>query len=265
MIPGADIVVVNYRTPRDLAAFCESYLEHRPGIPASLTIVNVDPTDEDEVVAGEWAGTLDAVVISFPTNVGYAHACNTAAVQGRHPVIALFNADIELTEGSIDACVGALLARPDWGVLGPRQVNRRGGRIVHGGIFGTRAAPDVRGWLLADRESYHDVRDDAVSVTGSAYFIKRSLWDDLTACEVYQRVAPGAEGAFLPTQHYYEETWCSYHAQAHGHRCVYFGPVSIVHRWHKASPHGSYVDRHVMPKSKAMFRAACAAHEIPCN
>jgi GT2 family glycosyltransferase len=261
MREGLDVVVVNYRTPGDLGGFLDSFTRHSGHVATSLTIANVAPLPGDEKLAHFFAERHDADIVTFTENVGYARACNHAATLGDRKVLAFFNADVRLTAGALDECYGALMARPDWGVLGPRQIDDHG-RYTHAGIFGTQAQPSMRGWHKRVSGAYEDIRDDAVSVSGAAYFVPRKVWADLTGCEVYREIAPDAEGAFLPTPHYYEETWCSYHAQAHGLKCVYFGTVTIVHRWHQASPVGGRAER-LMPQSRAMFRAACDRHGIP--
>lgn len=257
-LPGVNIVVVNYKTPGDLRRFCDSVARFEPTVPWTLTVVNVCPEQEDLEVA-RWAHSWGATTVAWKDNVGYARACNAAALTTAMPVLALFNADIILTAGAIDECVAALSEHPTWGVLGPRQVDDDG-RMTHGGIFGTHARPEFRGWRLHDQVAYTDVRE-AVTVSGSAYFVKRRAWEQLTACPLYQQAAPGAEGAFLPTPHYFEETFCSYHAHAHGWQVMYFGPVKIVHRWHKASPVGGWAEQQ-FPVSQSIFRVACDVHEI---
>lgn len=251
-----DIVVVNYKTPADLRQFLESLAANRPTVPATLTVVDVEAAAYEGGLTGpgipaRWLVTAD--------NIGYARACNMGASAGEHDVIALFNADVEVTAGSIDRCHDALLAEDDWAVLGPRQVDRAG-RLRHAGIFGTLAHPSHRGWAEPDVGQYVDVRE-AVTVSGSAYFCKRAVWGQLTSCPLYQDMAPGAQGAFLPTAHYYEETFCSYHAQSHGHIVVYLGSVTMTHKWHRASPLNGWADQQVAA-SRAYFRAACDHHGI---
>jgi GT2 family glycosyltransferase len=252
-----DIVVVNYHTPEDLKLFLDSVDRFPPACPSTLTVIDV--AAEAEVTTFDWAGGV-GTVHGIIGNIGYARACNYGATRGSGDVIALFNADIEVTAGALDACHDALQAEASWGILGPRQIDNRR-RLRHAGIFGTHAKPVHRGWQELDRGQYTDVRD-AVTVSGSAYFVKRQVWNELTNCPQYRDIAPSALGAFLPTQHYYEETWCSYHAWAHDYRVIYFGPVTIFHQWHRASPVGGWAERQ-MPNSRDYFRSACDLHGIP--
>lgn len=255
-----DIIVVNYHTPHDLDAFLASLNRFPPTGPASLTVVDVD-TGEEKTTPFDWAGGTGSR-IAVTDNIGYGRACNLAAQQGENAVIAMFNADVEVTACSLDFCKAALVAGTDWGVLSPCQVDTYN-RIRHAGIFGSNSSPVHRGWNEIHRNQYSDVRE-AVTVSGSAYFIKRTVWDELTQCELYREVAPDATGAFLPTTHYYEETYCSYHSREHGHRVMYYGPMTMIHKWHQASPVGGWAEQQ-MPISREYFRKACAHHGIDCD
>lgn len=260
--PGLDIVVVNYRTPDDLESWVNSFLKHEPTYPYDLWIANVEPRDWDQR-HGRFMHDLvpHATYVEFPTNVGYATAVNRCLEEGSRSVVLAMNADTRITPGVLDECYEKLLSRPDWGVLGPRSTDELL-RITHAGIFGTHEQPQLRGWLQKDRGQFSELRDDAVSVSGSAYFCKRHVWQELTDCPIYQSVAEGAEGAFLPTTHYYEETACSYHAVAHGYKVVYDGEDHLVHIWHRASPVGGWAEQQ-MGASREFFRVFCDAHGIP--
>jgi GT2 family glycosyltransferase len=257
-----DLIVVNYHTEKDL----EEFLLSVPGAcslrGATLTVIDVETGQArtrsfpagmggKAPIVGRWIEVVD--------NIGYGRACNLGASTGVNEVIAFFNADVVLSEESIDRCFWALRGHSTWGVLGPRQVDDKGA-IVHAGIFGTNVEPRHRGWKAKDVGQFEDV-EEAVTVSGSAYFIKRRVWDQLTNCKLYKDAAPDSIGAFLPTPHYYEETWCSYHARAHEWQVMYYGPVTMTHKWHRASPVGGWAERQ-MAVSQRTFREVCDAHGI---
>lgn len=249
-----DVVVVEYKTPDLLHDFVYSYAQNAwDG--CTLTVVRVGESSTSTF----FKNVIDHRVIYSPENIGYARACNMGAEKGTNDAILLANADTLLTDG-LRACYEALMERPDWGILGPRQVNEHS-QITAGGIFGTERSIGQRGWNDVDMGQYSDVREDAKSVSGSLYFIKRSLWDELTNCQFMQEAYPGIEGAFIPTPHYYEETCCSYHARHHGYKVVYFGPVQMKHFWHKSSPIGGHAERSVAT-SKTMMRQFLDSHGI---
>lgn len=267
-----DIVIVNWRTPWDLERALRTLRQNPPSTQFNLTVVNVEPEEADTYAAHEnlgWVDPSDGVAMLIPTqdNIGYAQACNLGAEYGdstRDPgqVIGLFNADVEFTPGVIDECVDALLANDRWAVVGPRQVNRDG-RFTAAGIVGTRERPRHRGWMKKDTGQFSDVVS-CPTVAGSAYFIKRHVWDELTFSDRYRDAVANAglpfpRGAFLPTEHFYEETFCSYHAIERGYECVYFGPARMIHNHQGtgAPPSGA------VTRSRQAFRQVCDEMGIP--
>lgn len=249
---GVDVVVTNYRTEDDLTRFCESYESGTAGIDSSLAIMNVAPLVDFDAPKG-------AFLHNFEANCGYAVASNYGASVGNREVVALFNADTVLFDNTLKECHDSLMAHDDWGVLGPLQVNSNGA-ITSAGVDGTNSNPHMRGWRSRRIERFRDTIE-AVTVSGSAYFVKREAWNELTNCPVYRESHPSAEGAFLPTRHYYEETWCSYHARAHGWKVIYFGQAAMIHEWHKASPVGGWAEKQ-MTESRKVFRRMCQRHGI---
>lgn len=263
IFPGVDLIVCNYRTPSELHGFLCSYIQYTPRVPHSLHVVNVDPTTEDIDIA-RGAGVLCAYT-EHPTNVGHAVASNEAASRGDREVIGLLNADTRLMRGTIEECYRQLLANPDWGVVGPRQVDESGA-ITHAGVFGSQLNPTFDGrWHAKDVGQYNEIRTDCVNVSGSAYFMRREVWNELTDCPLYRDVVTsrGLEptGALLPTKHYYDETYTSYHAIGHGYKVVYLGTVCMVHNWHKSSKIGGYAEM-TLNESREFFREACDVHGL---
>jgi GT2 family glycosyltransferase len=266
---AVDVVVVNYHTDDLLHDFIDSYWKSMfEG--CTLTVVEVDPGNFPKAyhvhngmhdVLEQYGPIND--LIEFDSNVGYARACNAGAQHGQNDVILFANADTVLNPEALRQCYEALDLNVQWGVLGPRQVDDQG-FITAGGIFGTDTNIGQRGWQELDHGQYSDIREDAKSVSGSLYFIKRHVWEQLTNCEYMQRAYPHIEGAFIPTPHYYEETCCSYHARAHGWKIVFFGPAKMIHLWHRASPHGGAADMKV-EESKEMMRSFCRLHGITCE
>lgn len=267
-----DMVVVNYKTPEDLDHFLLSLMfntsEEDMDRMKSITIVNVDPEATDIKIAHDYAFSLSSILgmdvhtLNMPWNCGYAIACNRGAQFGSSEVVAFFNADTMLRSGVVDGCVRAFIDNAHWGIVGPKQVDDEN-RITHAGIFGPDNKPQLRGWK-EHGDKYDDVRDDCYSVSGSAYFVRRALWDELRFCPIFIESCNGingeyGDGAFLPTPHYYEETYLSVHARKHGWKIAYLGNLEMVHRWHKASAVGGKADK-LFPKSREIFRKACREH-----
>lgn len=257
-------VVVNYRTSSDLRRFLETWTTHAPFCDWHLVVANVDPLENDLAVGDVWAGP-HITHLPLEHNVGYARACNIAASSVEADVYAFFNADVWFKDTAVDSVLMAMEDCPNWGVVGPRQVDSAG-RLTHAGIFGTHAAPKHRAWHRWNTDKYGDVQK-AITVSGAAYFVRGTAWWQLANCGIFKHTVERlaldqTPGAFLPTPHYYEETWCSYHAWAHGWPVVYFGEAVVMHEWHRASPIGGYAEQ-MMGASRQLFRAACDDHHIP--
>lgn len=254
---GVDLVVVSWKSPTDLRGFLNAHIDAQIGVPHKLWVVVNEADEEDIEVTAQFPF---AHVILNSDNKGYARAVNQAARLGEHGIIGIFNADTRILHGVVESCCEELLSHEDWGVLGPRTVDDEG-RLTNAGVLGTGQSPMIRCWMEQDRGQADDVLEDCPTVLGAAYFIKRSVWNELARCPDFLKVAPDAEGAFLPTPHYFEETYCSYHARQHGYKCVYYGRVHMIHRWHKASPVGGFADS-LFEVSRKIFKEACDVHSI---
>lgn len=260
-----DLCIVNFNTGPLLRRLLKTLMVNGSLLSEHYNLFVSDNASHDgsiDMLRNMLEDVQNSVTIIENKNIGYARACNQLAAMGSGEIIGLLNADVWFTEQDILTIEKRFLNTPEVAVLGPKQRNERG-LIVHAGITGEERSPKHRGWMSGDPQDvrYKDFAE-MVTVSGSAYFIRRSVWEDLTNCPTYQRIAPNAEGAFLPTPHYFEETWCSYHARKHGYRVFYDGSISIGHTWHASSSVGSAVDAN-FPASKEIFVAACKAHKIP--
>lgn len=220
-----DAVIVDYATP-ELAVRCWRSLIECP-LFASVTVV-------DAKAAG-WS---------------YAQSVNTTLNDGRAEFVLALNADTRMLEPPA-AVLDLFDSDPTIAVVGPRQVTSDE-RIVHGGIFGTNQAPEFRCWqapLLLHLDETADTRD-AVTVSGSVYFARRSVWDEL--------------GGFLDTPHFYEETWLSYLARHRGHRVVYTGSTTWIHEFNQSPTTEGWRAR-VAAQSREIFRAACNREGTACD
>lgn len=256
------LAVVNYRTPADLQSCIESFLTYPPDVDCSVYIVNVDPQPDDTAVARSYLSEgID--VVEVYSNIGYARAINLAGSLEDADVKAAFNADVEFRPGVVDACVDALKENEDWGVVGPRQVDRSG-RIVHAGIFRGPDKPYHRGWM-EKTSNYRDFRSDCWSLSGSALFTRSSCWEELTACSVYQRQFDKPIGPWSNLQLFHEDEQLCRHAVAHGWKCGFVGSHTMVH-----ALHGS-VDKYaplspgsagclLLDESEQRYVAFCKAH-----
>lgn len=265
MEPLIDLVVVAYRAPAETRRFLESL--DQVDVPFTITLIeNASPEPDVRTVLEEgWprveslSRCVEAKLIFNAENVGYARACNQGAKRGSAPVIALLNADTEWREGVGERILDTFSRESRAGVVGPKTTDRQG-RLTHAGIIKRGASDTHRHWLAQDLGQADDVLD-VPTVSGATYFVLREMWDELTACQVYRDFAPNAQGAFLPTRHYFEETFCSYHAQAHGWRVIYDGRAHMIHEWNRSIP-DSRETKALFKESRDLYRRACLVHGI---
>jgi glycosyltransferase involved in cell wall biosynthesis len=230
-----DLCVVSFNTANLLDRLIGTLWDTTPKdepIPWRLHIMDNGSTDDSKELIQRWVAYLPANTnVIYNTNVGYSAACNELASLGTGDLIGLLNSDIWFTNNDVKRIQNSFDTYPNIAILGPKQRDEAG-MIRHAGIVGSNDAPKHRGWAVPDPkdELYRD-SIQCVTVSGSAYFVRRNVWNEMTHHPEYQSVAPGAKGAFLPTPHYFEETWCSYFARHLGHEVWYDGSISIGHSW----------------------------------
>jgi len=193
--------------------------------------------------------------------MSYAQACHAGvdrsaeqARRDREPaakIVCLCNADVECRE-SQEPVMDLFAAHPEVAVIGPRQVDSSG-HVRHAGIVGTNTRPEHRFWgdLLDEvDERCREALLDCVTVSGSVYYCRRSVWNKL--------------GGFLLSKHYYEETWLSYLARHRGHRVCYTGTTTWLHEWLSSPVEDEWLQE-AFRESQATFREACAREGIKCD
>ena len=250
-----DLVVVNYKTYGLIDEFLKSWRKFKPTIDSRVILIDND-TKGSELYKLD---TRDVNVYPFKENLGYAGGCNFGASLGDSEYIAFLNSDTRfVNDECVDKCVQFLEDNSDVAVVGPLQYSSQG-IVTHGGIFGTHDKPKMRGFKSTNASKFKDIQD-AVTVSGSAFFLRRSIWDEMQECPVYRHNFPDHSGGFPPFPHFYEETLYCYHVHAHGYRCVYLGEAEMIHEWHKSSEVGSQTENYKIGQSK--FRLFCDDHGI---
>ena len=257
-----DLCVVNYNTRPLLQRMLDQLHYNVNSENKFWNLYVADNESTDDTI--EWFRSNDEKYqidrICLNKNVGYSAACNQLASKGANHIIGLLNADVWLTNEDVTKISKIFNKEKDIHILGPKQRDEYG-LIRHAGIVGTNTKPAHRGWMEPDpTDSLYKDRINCVTISGSAYFIRRYVWDELTNNLKYRELYPHAKGAFLPTPHYYEETWCSYFARHLGYNVVYDGSVSIGHSWHASSPKPGEGYSHADAQfkiSQSIFRKAC--------
>lgn len=231
--------------------------------PAEQSLFNIYVADNGDCEESKLglAGLMHAIpprplTAVFNTNIGYARACNQLAAMGNSDYIGLCNADIWMTQKDIEKIVESFEENPDAAIIGPKQRDENGyvragpivwnGERLHHTDWNRHDPQDI---LLRDK-TY------CATVSGSAYFIRRTVWNALSNCLIYKEVDPGSEGAMLQTNHFFEETFLSMHATHHGYKILFDGSISIGHSW-RASTGPSPILSKYFTINKEIYRKAC--------
>lgn len=257
-----DLCVINYNTRPLLNRFLDSLHSDINECPKSWNLHIADNGSTDDTV--QWINNnyrqYEINSIFENENIGYSAAANQLAKHSSGDIIAILNADVWMKSSDVYKIQEIFYDNPDVHILGPKQRDETG-RITHAGVIGSPSKPEMRGWLEYDPlDSLYRDRVNCITVSGAAFFIRREVWNAMTFNVEYRKLYPNATGAFLPTPHYYEETWCAYFARHLGYNVVYDGSVSIGHSWHASSPKPNEGYSHadaMFPVSREIFRKAC--------
>ena len=258
-----DLLVINYNTKEYMRRLLEILnSDYEPGV---WTLYVADNGSEDG--SFDWLAENQELynieLVVGNTNIGYSAAVNDLARRSKGDILSAINSDTWFTTADMKYIQSTFDDYPDQAVFGPKQINEQG-LITHGGIVGVNTSLSHRGWRQYDpNDELFKFRDEVPTVSGSLYFIRRSVWDEMEACSIYKEICGGdVPGPFLPTPHYYEETWFSYHCRDHGHKVYYDGTHTMGHTWAASTGGPSPILTEYMLKSKGIFIKACQTHGI---
>ena len=194
-----DLCVINYNTRPLLQRLLDNLHKSTSSEDKFWDLYIADNHSSDDTV--DWLRLNDDKYkinrIDLNQNIGYSAAANKLASRGCNSVIGILNADVWFNNNDIKKICKIFNQEPNVHILGPKQRDEYG-NIRHAGIVGTNIAPVHRGWNQNDPEDllYRD-RVSCVTVSGSAYFIRRSVWNALTKNDKYQEMLDAALIAYV--------------------------------------------------------------------
>lgn len=262
-----DLLVVNYNTPHLLERMLDVlHSDYEPGV-WKLYLADNGSTDNSV----EWiinnAERYQIEEVRFNQNIGYAGAINDLAYRSKSEILCALNSDVWFTTEHVKQAAHSMATLPNVGVLGVKQMDEES-RIRHGGIFWDGVTnPAHRAWARYDPEDR--LCKDAQrcwTVSGSIYYVDRSVWNRIATHPKYRELYPNVKGAFLPTPHYFEETFCSQMAHHLGYDVWYDGRIETAgHTWHASNAVGD--NNGHFAHSRQLYIDACNYIGIPheCN
>jgi GT2 family glycosyltransferase len=123
-MPRLSIIIVTYNSMGHIDACLRSLVENRPAVDHEIVVVDNASTDGTAAaIRARWNGVR---VIDAGANLGFARANNLGIQQTFGELILLLNPDTSIPAHAVDILLGALDARPDVAIAGPRLVSADG-------------------------------------------------------------------------------------------------------------------------------------------
>jgi len=226
MLPGVDIVIVNWNTGRCLDNCLRSIARTDQGRLRVERIVVVDNASTDGSLHGLATDGIPLDIVRNTGNRGFAAACNQGAARGTGELLLFLNPDTELFPDTLHA-VGAFLASPTArtvGICGGRMFDAQGRPGISCSRFptlrvfvGKTTGLDRLAPVLFPPHHLKPVASGTVDqVIGAFFLMRRTLFEALGGFD--QRY-------FL----YFEETDLALRARRRGQRSYYLHEARVRH------------------------------------
>ncbi len=255
----ADLLVLNYNTKDKLKRLLDTLMsDYEPGV-WDLYVADNDSQDGSFEWLSQVQEEYHIKVLFKNPNVGFSAAMGPMANVSRNEIITLVNADTWFTTSHVKQALQTFIDNPNQTAMGPKQRDENS-VIRHGGIFwdGDKSvAPVHRGWNVPDpADTMFRDRIQCWTVSGSIYYVRRDVWDEMTKHPSYRSLFPREHGCTLGTFLYFDETFVSVFLQALGYEVWYDGTIETAgHSWHASNKPGDNV--HHFHDSKELYRRTC--------
>ena len=113
-------VVVDFHSGHDLRSCCTSLLEQ--GV--EVVVVDNGETGTSAAMLGELASSV--TLIETGVNLGFGSGVNRGVAVATSPYVLVCNPDLLVHDGAIETLVHALVAEPNWAIVGPRILDIQG-------------------------------------------------------------------------------------------------------------------------------------------
>lgn len=257
-----DLLIVSYNTQDKLErALTTLNSDYAPGA-WKLYIADNGSTDGSVEWLKQHSHLYNIENIWFNENIGYAGAINQMAAQTDSEYLAALNADAWMNTKNVLQIEQSFVDNPDQAIMGPKQRDEKGNITGCPIVWTSPTQLKHDGWQVNDPNDYlYRYRVEVPTVSGAALFTRRSVWEFLTACPIFQKACPKCPGAFLDTPMFYEETYYSRHAEGHGFKVIFDGRISIGHTWRASTGDNPILSKY-WAVSKELYRKACDDHGL---
>lgn len=256
-----DLLVVNYKTKDKLQRLLETLNSDYEEDVWKLYVADNDSQDGSLEFLRENQDKYRIEQVFKNPNVGYGTAVASMSTIASSDFLCAVNADTWFSTNHVKQAEQTFLDNPNQAIMGPKQRDEQG-KIRHGGITWTGIKgehPIHRGWGQSDpNDTEFKDRTQVWTVSGSIYYVRRSVWDVLTNDPQYRQMNPTAMSPMLDGRlfMYFEETYVSVFAQHRGYEVWYDGSIEGAgHSWHASNTPGDNV--HWFQQSREIYRHSC--------
>lgn len=255
MTPDVSILIVHYNTPGLLRQTLKGIRESAIGIPHEVLVVDNNP--HARISSDVAHAHPEARVIETTENLGFGVGMNCAMKEASGRYLFVFNPDVCLFPGAIEALVAFMDAHPSVGAAGPKLLNPDGSvqtsrfRFLDPLIIAYRRLPLLRNLPFAKRavDRYlmadvpHEETQDVDYLLGAAILARRSAVEQV--------------GYFDPRffMYFEDQDWCRRFWKA-GWRVVYHPPVALVHYHRRETAEGSFLSQLLNPLTRIQMKSA---------
>ena len=214
------VVLVNFRGTDDTL----TAIEHlgRLDWPADrLEIVVVENASGDDSAARIRSAAPHVLLVESKTNLGFAGGCNLGVKEASGEYVAFLNNDAKPDAAWVRAAVERFESSPSVGAVASRVLDWEGQNVDFIGSAMTWFGQGYKPLTAQPVPNTPDVPHDVLFGTGSAMFVRRSVYDQLGGFD---------ERYFM----FFEDVDLGWRLNLLGHRYVY-EPASLAYHKHHAS------------------------------
>ena len=232
--PRVSVVVVTYRSTRELPACVESLLQQ--SIPIEIFLIDNASPDATPQMVADYAERFDNVyAILNRENLGLAAGNNCALGRCRGEYVLMLNPDTVLPADSLERMIAFLEAHQDVGVLGPKCVYEDG--TPHVSFHRNWGIYHVLAWRiipyrfirkLYDRLSPYESQN-VLFVSGACLLIRRHIFEQIGGYdpEYFLTVEDAADLCLR--------------ANRTGYRTVFFSEAQVLHHTGRSATQTPYL------------------------
>ncbi|NBS31135.1 MAG: glycosyltransferase family 2 protein, partial [Actinobacteria bacterium] len=176
--PRVSVILVNYRSAEDTLTAIDALMA-LPEYPRNLEIVVVDNASGDGSLEVLRHRENDVILVSSPTNSGFAGGCNMGVKKSSGDIVAFLNSDAKPDSAWISAALDSFDSYDNVGAVASQVLNWEGTHVDFSGAGMTWYGMGYRPMTGTKVSKKPQSARPVLFGTGSAMFVRRNVFDAL--------------------------------------------------------------------------------------